>query len=97
MGNFLESQAIDIKTALIKIADSTDRIEQHLAGSVHVQKEMARALLAANAGRVDRSIGEHRIGALKRISAAIDFISVQTGDVEKFEKIRRILLDIKGR
>ena len=91
-----------IKSALFEISDNIGKLEQHASGAVHVLIEIKEALTLTNRNTVDRSIGEHRIGALRRISAAIEYINgmrylTDQDTRNKFDDIRNILLDIKGR
>lgn len=100
MSKFLEEQVGEIKTSLAKMADSALRTEQCSTAGIRVLTEIRDAIRFANQKTVDRSVGEHRIAALKRISNAIEYMSsarslVDRSTLYKFDEIKNILLDIK--
>ena len=105
MKSLLEINTAEIAENSKEILDIADKIEQHLLGGVHMLVEIRDALKFTNQKKVEQSVGEHRIGALRRISKAIEYIkklqqwSDETGeacDEIHLEKIRKILLGIGG-
>jgi len=83
MGKFLEDRSAQILAALNDMADNTEKIVD--------------ALRYANQKTVDTSIHNHRIGALKRIDKAVEYIKeirplFGSRDIKKIENIENILL-----
>jgi len=88
MSNFMESQIAELAQSSKEIANNT--------------KHIVDALRFANQKMVGTSTHNHRIGALRRISKAIDYIKeirpliLSASDDKKLDKIVKILLGNGG-
>ena len=101
MKSLLEINTAEIAENSKEILDIADKIEQHLLGGVHMLVEIRDALKFTNQKKVEQSVGEHRIGALRRISSAIEYINSLTPDcltdaTAEYSAIKNLLLGIGG-
>lgn len=89
-----------IESALMEIADSMKEIADSMKEGAREIHYLKQAIEEKN-GKADQTVGSHRIGALRRISESIEYMSAERDFVDRdtlkiLDKIREILLGTGG-